>query len=105
MEKPTITINGKTYELPRPKCGVWRKLVTFEDEHGNFFVPDSIEKRCEFLAEIYGGVFSATDLLDNLFLDEIAQCYRDCVNFIISTVAGKYEKIEKNVDAGDKMTP
>lgn len=102
MERPTITIEGKTYEMPRPKGGVWRRLLEFDKENDYIFSEDFIEKRCEFLSELYGGQFTADELLDNLYLEEIAQAYRDTLNYLIGRIAVRFEEAEKNADAGDK---
>lgn len=98
MKTPTITIEGKTYEMPRPKGRVWRKLVEFDKEHGAFFYQDGIEKRCEFLSDVYG--LPAEILLDNLYIDEIVQAYHDVANYIVSLVSVKVEEVEKNVGEG-----
>lgn len=102
MTKPTITIDGKTYELPRLKGGAWRKLMLFDKEHGDIFAEDFIEKRCEFLADIYGGGLTADALLDNLYLEEIAQSYRECAGYITGRISTRLEEAGKNADAGDK---
>lgn len=102
MKKPTITIDGKTYEFPRPKYGVWYKLLEFDKNHHDIFEEGILEKRCEFIAELYGGVFTANDLLDNLYLDEIIAAYGSCVDFLLNIIQGKYAEIEKNADAGGK---
>lgn len=102
MTRPTITIDGKTYELPRLKGGAWRKLMLHDKEHGDIFAEDFIEKRCEFLADIYGGGLTAEILLDNLYLEEIIQSYRDCARYILGCISGRIEEIAKNADKGDK---
>ena len=102
MEKPRITVDGKTYELPRLKCGAWRKLMEFQKEHGEIFTEDFIESRCEFLADIFGNKFTADDLLDNLYLEEIAPAYRDVASYIVGSLSARLEEVEKNADEGDK---
>ena len=104
MTTPTITIEGKTYEMPRPKGGLWRKLLEFDKDYGDIFTVDAMEKRCNFLAGVYGGGLSADILLDNLYLDEIAQAYRDVVTYLIGLVSAKLEEVEKNVGEDDKKT-
>lgn len=102
MNTPTITVDGKTYELPRLKGGAWRKLMAFEQNHNDIFTEDFVEARCEFLADIYGGGLTSDALLDNLYLEEIMQAYRDVASYIIGRLTVKLEEAEKNVDAGDK---
>lgn len=100
MERPTITIEGKTYKMPKPKCGMWRKLILFDKENNEVFAEDYIEKRCGFLGEIYG--ISADVLLDNLYLEEVMTLYRETTSYIIGQLTGKLAEVTKNVSAGDK---
>lgn len=102
MNTPTIIIDNRTYELPRLKGSAWRKFMAFEKEHTEVFSEDFIETRCAFLADIFGNKFTADDLLDNLYLEEIIQAYRDVASYIIGRLSAKLEEAEKNVDAGDK---
>ena len=102
MDTPRIIVDGKTYELPRLKCVAWRKLMEFQKEHGEIFTEDFIESRCEFLAEVYGGGLTAKDLLDNLYLEEIAPAYRDVASYIVGSLSARLEEVEKNADEGDK---
>lgn len=104
MDRPTITVGGKTYEMPRPKCGAWRRLLEFEKNHGKIFAEDAIEQRCEFLAEFYGGGLTADKLLDELYLDEIVPAVRAVMNYLVGTMAPKLETAEKNVSEGDATT-
>ena len=104
MERPTITVDGKTYELPRPKCGVWRRLLEFDKNHGNIFTEDAIEKRCEFIAEMYGDGLTADKLLDELYLDEIIPAFRAVTSYLVSTTRPRLEATEKNASEGDATT-
>ena len=101
MERPTITIDGKTYECPRPKGGMWRKLLEYDKNHNEVFAEDFIEKRCEFLAEVYGNGLTADKLLDELYLDEIIADYRAVTKYLIEQLTPKLEAVEKNASAGD----
>ena len=100
MERPTITIEGKTYEMPKPKAGMWRKLMLFEKENNDVFAENFIEKRCAFLAEIYG--VSADVLLDNLYLEEVTTAYRETTGYIVGQLTGKLVQVSKNAGEGDK---
>lgn len=101
MKRPTITINGKKYELPKPKCGVWRKLLEADKNTREVFSEDFIENRCAFLAEAFGGGLTADFLLDNMYLEDSVQAYREVVNFMIGELTPKLEEAEKNGNAGD----
>ena len=102
MERPTITIGGKVYEMPKPKAGIWRKLMLLDKENTNLFSADFIEKRCEFMADAYGGGLTAEFLLDNLDLDEVTQIYTKTTSYILSCIVPKLEEVSKNVSEGDK---
>ena len=102
MNTPTIIIDEKTYELPRLKGSAWRKFMAFEKDHTEVFSEDFIETRCAFLADIFGNKFTADDLLDNLYLEEVAKAYFDVAHYIIGRLSAKLEEAEKNADAGDK---
>lgn len=104
MKRPTITINGKKYELPKPKCGVWRKLMEADKNTREVFSEDFIENRCEFLAEAFGGGLTTEFLLDNLYLEDAAQAYREVTKFMIGELTPKLEETEKNGSAGDTTT-
>ncbi len=104
MDRPTITIGGKTYELPRPKSGIWRRLLEFDKNHGNIFSEDAIEQRCEFLAEMYGGDLTADKLLDELYLDEIVSIYHKTTRYLVAVGTSRNEEIEKNASEGGATT-
>lgn len=96
MERPTITVDEKMYEMPRPTGRAWRRLLEFDKNHNDIYAEDFMEKRCEFLAEIYGAKFTADDLLDTFDIAEIAQAYRDCAEYILGRITAKLEEVEKN---------
>lgn len=100
MKRPTITIDGKTYELPKPKCGVWRKLLEHDKNNREVFTEDFIENRCAFLAEAFGGGLTMEFLLDNLYLEDALRIYREVLTFIIGELTPKLEEAEKNGGAG-----
>lgn len=102
MKRPTITIEGKTYELQRPKGVAWRKLLETDKNTREVFSEDFIENRCAYLALAFGDGLTEEYLLNNMYLDEIMQAYREAVNYYIGQiVAPKLEKSEKNGSAGD----
>ena len=100
MERPTITIEGKTYEMPKPKAGMWRKLMLFEKENNEVFAENFIEKRCAFLGEIFG--IPEIVLLDNLYLEEVTTLYRETTGYIVGQLTGKLAQVSKNASEGDK---
>jgi len=104
MERPIITVNEKKYEMPRPTGRAWRRLLEFDKNHNDIYAEDFIEKRCDFLADIYGAKFTADDLLDTFDIAEITQAYRDCAGYILGRITAKFEEVEKNVEKGGKIS-
>ena len=104
MERPTITIGGKVYEMPKPKAGIWRRLMLLDKENANLFSPDFVEKRCAFIATAYGDVFSAEMLLEELSLDEVTKNYTAATSFILNSIVPKLEEAEKNAGKDGKPT-
>ena len=101
MGRPTINIEGKLFIMPKPKGGAWRKLMAYDKNNREVFSEDFIEKRCEFLAEAFGGGLTADYLLDNLYLDEITLAYREVTSYMLGEITPKLEEAEKNVSEGD----
>lgn len=104
MKRPTITIDGKKYELPKPKCGVWRKLMEADKNTREVFSEEFIENRCAFLAEAFGGGLTTEFLLDNLYLEDAMAAYREVTKFMIEELTPKLEEAEKNGGEGGTTT-
>ena len=98
MTTPTITIEGKTYEMPRPKVRAWRKFVEFDEKLDGIATAELIEKRCEYLADVYG--LPVEVLFDNLYVDDVVSAYRDAIAYLVQLVYGTLEVAEKNVGEG-----
>lgn len=95
MEKPVLTINGKSYEMQEPKARMWRTWTKFHEEKGTLPPEDFIDKHAELLAGVFDGV-TADDILDNLDLADIMPLYFKCYTCLTSLLTAKLSEIEKN---------
>lgn len=96
MNKPTITINGKTIEMRSLKGRDWRVFGEFLNTDNRLQTPEYIEKYADFIANFFDGV-TADDVL-NLELYEILPVYIDIRKYFLSTISARIEQIEKNSD-------
>ena len=96
MNKPTITINGKTNEMRSLKGRDWRVFGEFLNTDNRLQTPEYIEKYADFIANFFDGV-TADDVL-NLELYEILPVYIDIRKYFLSTISARIEPIEKNSD-------
>lgn len=94
MARPTITINGKEYEMRALTGRDWRILGEFIDTAPDYADVDFLEKHAGFIAKFYDGV-TAEDILD-LPIEEIIPASMAIRNYITNQLAAKLEKIEKN---------
>lgn len=100
MNKPTIEINGKTFEIIEVKARMWRKFAEFDSKKKNIPAIDFVDEYAKFLAEWFDGV-TADDILDYMPLGKIANVYRACSDYLIALLNGKFDELEKNVDGGE----
>lgn len=98
MNKPIITINGKTIEMRSLKGRDWRVFGEFLQIDNRLQTPEYIEKYAEFIANFFDGIM-ADDVLD-LELDEILPVYIDIRKYFIAAISARIEQIEKNSDEG-----
>lgn len=98
MATPTITIDGKEYEIKKLTGRDWRILGEFIDSAPAYGDVDFLEKHSAFIAAFYDGV-TPDDVL-NMPLEEIIPASFAVRNYITSRLSAKLEKIEKNSEAG-----
>ena len=97
MERPTITIEGKTYEM-LPLIGrSWRILGEFADNAPNYTDADFIEKHAAFIANFFH--VTADEILDKMGLEEILPASIAIRNYITKSLTAKFEQVEKNSEA------
>lgn len=98
MERPTITVNEKTYEMKKLTGRDWRVFSEFNDKVPQYIDADFIEKHAAFIAEFYMGI-TADDILDNMPLAEILPASLAIRNYITQSLTAKFERLEKNSEA------
>ena len=97
MERPTITIEGKTYEM-LPLIGrSWRILGEFADNTPNYTDADFIEKHAAFIANFFH--VTADEILDKMSLEEILPATIAVRSYVINALTAKIAAIEKNSEA------
>lgn len=98
MERPTITIEGKTYEMKKLVGGDWRVLGEFRNSEPTALNADFIEKHAKLISNFFG--VSPEEILDKMPLEEILPTTRGIQNYMIEKLSAKLEVIEKNSDKG-----
>lgn len=96
MERPTITIGGKKYEMQKLTGRSWRLLGEFIETTPDYADADFLEKHAAFIAQFYDGV-AAEDILD-LSLENILPASAAVRKYVMDCLTAKLEKIEKNVE-------
>ena len=98
MTRPTITVDGKKYEMKKLTGRDWRILGEFADAAPEYVDADFLEKHAAFVAKFYDGV-TVDDVLD-LPIEEILPASLAIRQYVMQCLTGKIEQIEKNSEAG-----
>ena len=101
MERPTITIEGKKYEMKDLVGKDWRIMGEFVEASPTYLDADFIEKNAAFIAEFYDT--TAEEILDKMPLEEILPASRDIQSYMINQLSAKIKVIEKNAEAGKEQ--
>lgn len=94
MERPTITIEGKKYEMKRLTGRDWRIFSEFSEKAPAYTDADFIEKHAAFIAEFYD--VTADDILDKVPLEEIVPASVAIRNHVMQSLTAKFKEVEKN---------
>ena len=98
MEKPKIIINGVEHEIRQLTGRDWRVMGEFIESAPDFTDVDYLVKHAEFVANFYTDL-TVDDILD-LPIEDILPASTAVRNYIVASLTAKFEKIEKNVEAG-----
>ena len=98
MDKPTITIGDKTFEMNFIGGRAFRLVSEYGERNFKLSNPALVEEAAEFIANFFDGV-TADDVLD-LPLKEIMPLAAKIHHLVIDIVSGKSEEISKNADEG-----
>lgn len=96
MDNPTIIINGKPIEMPRPKARVWREIISFNEARRNLPTEDFINEHAKIIALAFR--VSEDDILDNLDVDEILPTYFNVFTCVVSLLTANLSVSKKNSD-------
>ena len=89
MSRPTITINGKTIELPNIKVKAWREIAEANEEIRTNTLLDAgfMERHCKFIALAFG--VTTEEVLDNLYIEDVLPIYSAVANTITTMITAK----------------
>ncbi len=96
MDRPTITIDGKTIDMPTPKARFWREIIKFEEGRKEL----TVEKFCDEHVNIIARAFGVTgeEVLDSLDVDEILPTYMNVLMYIMQLLTARLKVTKKNED-------
>lgn len=89
MNRPTLTINGKTIELPNIKVKAWREIAQANEEIQANTLLDAgfMERHCKFIALAFG--ITTDEVLDNLYIEDVLPLYTTVANTITKMITAK----------------
>ena len=101
MNKPTLTIDGKKIEMPKPTVGTWRKIMEFNSTKKNVEWADAVEAYVSIIALAFG--INAEKLIDkdkNLLLEyeDILPIYDSVVVYLANLFVSKVGDNKKNAE-------
>ena len=102
MDRPTITIGDKTFEMKTIDGRAFRLVSEYKESDFKFSNSAMVEEAAEFIVKFFDGV-TADDVLD-LPLEEIMPLAFRIERFVINLVSGKSEEIAKNADEGKALS-
>lgn len=103
MNKPTIEVNGKEYEIKAVKPKQWREFFKFDDERGELPLSELLDKHCEAIAGFFDDEVTAEYLLENMDIADVLKVYHEIRAYLMELVTSKLETGSKNVKEGDSQ--
>ncbi|MTI82583.1 MAG: hypothetical protein FH756_01530 [Firmicutes bacterium] len=96
MPVPTITLGDQTYTANKPKAGLWRKLIRFNQQFAKKDLSQDEEAYNEML-ELMAGCFNNPDVTpqaieDGLDLDQLLPKFTEISQWVSTLVQGKAEQ-------------
>ena len=102
IKRPRITTaDGNEHVIRKLTGRDWRYFGEFAENAPQYTDADFLERQAEFLAKFYDGV-TADDILD-MPIEEIMPATFEVRNYIGEQLSAKFEKIEKNFEAGKEQ--
>ena len=94
MERPTITIDGKKYEIKKLTGRDWRVFSEFNENPPEYPNADFLERNAAFIAEFYDGMPPEV-ILDKMPLEYILPASSAIRNYVTKLLVSKFERLEK----------
>lgn len=94
MNRPTIKINGKDFEMKKLKGKDWRIFGEFVNEKFSINSPEYVEKLAEFISNFFEGV-TVNEVLE-MPLEEILPSFISIRDYFTEQLMGKIGEVEKN---------
>ncbi len=93
--KPTITINGKEFEI-KVKAKLWRIVSEFNEKRKNkqISTADFVDEHCKIIAAAYG--LTVDEVLNDMDLEDVIPACVKVINYIGEKLAEK--SIKKNLE-------
>lgn len=95
MEKPSVTLYGKTYTPKSPKMKVWRKFLEFFDEDKEqLSLEEFLNQEVELIVLAFDRAEVTKDAIDdNIMVSDIVPLTRELFLWIQSTAFSKLAKL------------
>lgn len=97
MDKPSINVDGKIIEMPKPTAAVWRKAMEFHTTRNEVKLIDFIDDYISILAVMFG--LTKEDLIDKIEIEDIYPTYDASIAYLMNLVFAKMGNNKKNEDA------
>lgn len=101
MNKPTLTIDGKKIEMPKPTVGTWRKIMEFNSMRQNVKWADVVDAYVSIIALAFG--ITVDELIDKdeklvLEYEDILPIYDSVVVYLANLFVSKVGDNKKNAE-------
>ena len=92
MARPTITIDGETFELKKTLVQVFRKILKLEMERREIPLNEFVDRHCEIIALAFG--VTEEQVYDNLDVADVIPKYSEVSIYLSERLAGRIKKNE-----------
>lgn len=100
MDKPTLTLAGKTYPIKRITIGDWLDISKYEEEKAVTSIPIRIGTELDFLSKLFGA--DRQELL-TLDMEYTWPLYSACLDYLIDIWVAKLPKVSS--EEGEVRSP
>jgi len=94
MNTPEIKIDGKKYIPSKPKAGVWREIMEFDEGRKQILAKEFIDEHAKIIAKVFSMPQVTPDsIMDNLAIEDIVPLYFACFGWICGQINSKLEQL------------